>query len=176
MWMPGGGGKGKGGISSTVNINDTANVTLDLVGLDDIGVSAEVSVPKPIEMKNNVVAEASTRSEVAITQPIVTDVTAAASIDVKPVDVCLTFGIGRLPKARICRPVERHLGLTLFGLEIFGLNWSGYSELIFAGLEPRPHVELGGESSVARHKAGPRRRPTILGGTRRSGLRLRLAD
>jgi hypothetical protein len=176
--MPGGAKGGKGGISGTLNINDTANanVTLDLLGLDDIGVAAELSVPKPIEMNNKMVAEASTRSEIAVTQPIVTDVTAAASIDVKPVDICLTFGIGQLPRARICRPVERHLGMTLFGVEVFGLNWSGYSELVFAGLEPRPHVELGGESGGGRHKAAPRRRPTILGGTRRSGLRLRLAD
>lgn len=175
--MPGG-GKGKSGISGTLNVNDTANanVTLDLVGLDDIGVSAEVAVPKPIEMKNNVVADARMRNELAVTQPIVTEVNASASIDVKPVDVCLTLGIGKLPRGRICRPVERHFGMTLFGIEVFGFNWSGYSELIFAGLEPRPHLELGGPASVHRHEAAPRRRPTILGGTGRSGLRLRLAD
>ena len=176
--MPGGGKGGKGAISGTLNINDAANanVSLDLIGLDDIGLAAELSVPKPIEMKNNVVAQASTRSEIAVTQPIVTDVTAAASVDVKPVDICLTFGIGQLPRARICRPVERHLGMTLFGIEIFGLNWSGYSELVFAGLERRPHVELGGEEAGGRHSASSRRRPTILGGPHRSGLRLRVAD
>jgi hypothetical protein len=175
--MPGG-GKGKGGISGTLNVNDTANanVTLDIVGLDDIGVSAELAVPKPIEMKNTVVADAKMRNELAVTQPIVTDVNASASIDLKPVDVCLTLGIGKLPRGRICRPVERHFGMTLFGIEVFGFNWSGYSELIFAGLEPRPHVELGGHAHVQRHKAASRRRPTILGGTHRSGLRLRLAD
>lgn len=176
--MPGGGGKGKGGISGTLNLNDTANanVTLDLVGLDDIGVSAELAVPKPIEMKNNVVADARMRSELAVTQPIVTDLNAAASIDLKPVDVCLTIGIGKLPRGRICRPVERHFGMTLFGVEVFGFNWSGYSELIFAGLEARPHLELGGDSSVRSQEAAPRRRPTVLGGTHHSGLRLRLAD
>jgi len=169
--MPGG-GKGKGGISGTLNVNDTANanVTMDIVGLDDIGVSAELAVPKPIELDTKM------RNELAVTQPIVTDVNASASIDVKPLDVCLTLGIGKLPRGRICRPVERHLGMTLFGIEIFGLNWSGYSELIFAGLEPRPHLELGGPRSVQRHSAAPRRRPTILGGSHRSGLRLRLAD
>jgi hypothetical protein len=77
--MPGG-GKGKGGISGTLNVNDTANanVTLDIVGLDDIGVSAELAVPKPIEMKNTVVADAKMRNELAVTQPIVTDVNASA--------------------------------------------------------------------------------------------------
>jgi hypothetical protein len=176
--MPGGGKGGKGGISTALEVDADidANATLDLVGLDDIGVSAELSVPKPLQTKSDVVAQATTRSEVAVTQPIVTDVTAAASLDVKPVDLCLTFGIGRLPRARICRPVERHLGLTLFGIEVFGLNWSGYSELVFADLAPRPHLELGGQASVQRQPPAPRRRATVVSRPSRSGLRIRLGD
>jgi hypothetical protein len=176
--MPGGGKGGKGGISTELDVDADidANATLDLVGLDDIGVSAELSVPKPLQTKSDLVAQATTRSEVAVTQPIVTDMRAAASIDVKPVDLCLTFGIGRLPRARICRPVERHLGLTLFGIELFGLSWSGYSELVFADLAPRPHLELGGQGSMQRHAKEPRRRPSAVSRPSRSGLRIRLGD
>jgi hypothetical protein len=176
--MPGGGKGGKGGIKTSLDVDADvdANATLDLVGLDDIGVSAELSIPKPVQTKSDLVAQANTRSEVAITQPIVADVTAAASIDVKPVDICLTFGIGRLPRARICRPVERHFGMTLFGLELFGFNWSGYSELVFADLAPRPHLELGGQASVQPHAAARRRRPTVVGRPSRSGLRIRLGE
>ncbi|MBD0317124.1 MAG: hypothetical protein ICV71_01275 [Thermoleophilia bacterium] len=174
--MPGGGGKGKGGISSSVNVNSTADATVDLVGLDNIGVSAELAVSEPIQTKSDVVAQASTRSELAVTQPIVTDMTAAASVDVKPVDVCLTFGIGRLPRARICRPVERRLDVTLLGRELFGLKWSGYSELVFADLAARPHLELGGHASVGRHSPAPRARPKVIGRAPRGAVRLRLGD
>jgi len=175
--MPGGGGKGgKGSISTNVNVNSTADATVDLVGLDNIGVSAELAVPEPIQTKSDVVAQASTRSEVAVTQPIVTDLNAAASVDVKPVDVCLTLGIGRLPRARICRPVERRLEVTVLGQALFGLKWSGYSELVFADLAPRPHLELGGQASVSGRTPTPRGRPKVIGRAPRGAVRLRLGD
>jgi hypothetical protein len=61
--------------------------------------------------------------------------------------------------------------MTIFGVEIFGLSWSGYSELVFAGLESRPHVELAGDPGGGRHRAASRRRRTVVGGTHRQGLR-----
>jgi hypothetical protein len=176
--MPGGGKGGGKGLSTTVNVDSDADVTLDIVGLDDIDVdlSASLAVPQPIQTKSDLAA--TTRSELAVTQPIVTDLNlnASATVDVKPVDLCLTFGIGRLPRARICRPVERHLGMTLFGIEIFGLNWSGYSELVFSDLDPRPHVELGGPAGVQARPGARRKRPRIVGQPGGSGLRLRLGD
>jgi hypothetical protein len=179
--MPGGGkGKKGGGGSISVDVTDTANasVALDIVGLDDINLSTELKVPDPIQTRSELVLpqplKTEMRNELAITEPIVTQMTTAATVDVKPIDVCLTFGISKLPNAFIGRCSEQRFGISLFGQELVGFNWSSRSEWLIDDATPRPHLELGGRESVQHHERPAPRPPTVVGRPGREALRIRV--
>jgi hypothetical protein len=175
-----GGGKGKGGGSISVDVTDTANasVALDIVGLDDINLSTELKVPDPIQTRSELVLpqplKTEMRNELAITEPIVTEMTTSSTVDVKPIDICLTFGISKLPRAFIGRCSDQRFGISLFGQEVLGLNWSVRSEWLIDDATPRPHLELGGRESVHKHEPPPPRSPTVVGRSGREALRIRL--
>src|SRR3954451_18407334 len=137
--MAGGGGKGGGASSGTsITVNGTTEVDSDVEihGLDNIKTDntnrLEFSTPKPLQ------------SEFAITKPIVTDAAAkvdtiskvdtssALALDVKPLvtDTCVKLELGRIPPTRVRQPYETHFGFTLFGVEIFGFNACGESEVM----------------------------------------------
>lgn len=176
-----GGGKGKGGGGSiSVDVTDTANasVALDIVGLDDINLSTELKVPDPIQTRSELVLpqplKTEMRNELAITEPIVTEMTTSSTVDVKPIDICLTFGISKLPRAFIGRCSDQRFGISLFGQEVLGFNWSVRSEWLIDDATPRPHLELGGRESVQKHEPPPPRSPTVVGRPGREALRIRL--
>lgn len=177
--MPGG-GKGKGGGSISVDVTDTANasVALDIVGLDDINLSTELKVPDPIQTRSELVLpqplRTEMRNELAITEPIVTEMNATATVDVKPIDVCLTVGISKLPRAFIGHCSDQRFGISLFGQEVLGFSWSSRGEWLIDDAAPRPHHELGGQASVQHRERPAPRPPTIVGRPGKEGLRIRV--
>lgn len=178
------GGKGKGGSEVSVDADvdldaDTdSTMTLDILGLDDIRMSTtsdidlssestsrnEVAVTQPIETRLD------SRSELAITEPVVTQMSADLAVDVKPVvlDVCLMLGIKDLPRLRISRPYDKHLGVTVFGVEVFGLNRSGNAQFVIDDLPKKPFVAVGGVASTPR-RSERRRRPAVIEAEEHSG-------
>jgi hypothetical protein len=146
--MPGG-GKGKGGASSTVTVHNgpvtvDADSTVEIVGLDKIHVTAKLE-PTPFRTE--------AKQEIVLPQPLRTDSTSradlttkadsdsrsAVSVDLKPValDVCLNT---KLPHGQICQPFSLHLGLTWFGIEVVGLNFGGESRTIIQDPPRTPAV------------------------------------
>ena len=119
---------------------------------DPIHTKMELLLPQPLETKSS--------SELAITQPIVTEVNADLTMDVKPVvvDLCLTLSVGKLPRTCVRRQYDRHMGLTFFGVELVGFNRSGESQFTLDELLPRSHFELGGTVRIrpSRPRAGTR--------------------
>ncbi len=90
-------------------------------------------------------------SNVAVTQPIVTDSTSksdstaavdlkveplkvssdsTSEIDVKPlaIDSCQTLKLAPLPPIKMEQPYSQHFGITFMGVELWGFNASGKSE------------------------------------------------
>jgi hypothetical protein len=93
-------------------------------------------------------------------------------MDVKPLqaELCLKVGIERLPSTKICSPMERHFGLTLFGQEVLGFNYSEEKKTIVEDLGNRPFVIPTGS---AHHSSGHH------GNARKhdhGGVRIRLAE
>lgn len=127
--------------TSTADIDSTSNASLQIVGLDNINVHTKAAS----DSKNDV--------RLAITEPIVTDSKAKMEMDIKPLEaqLCLKVGIERLPSTKICNPVERHFGLTLFGQEVIGFNYSEEKRTIIEDLGHRPFVVSGGP---VRHEHG----------------------
>src|SRR4029453_16870155 len=121
--MPGG---GKGGGSSTVNVNNgpitvDADSTVEVVGLDNLKVTARL---EPTPFKNHAKQELilstplKTENKLDTTSDVTSDSKSALSVDLKPVamDVCLTTS-SKLPQGCIHQPFTYHLGLTWFGAE-----------------------------------------------------------
>src|SRR5215210_415532 len=133
--MPGG-GKGGGSTTSTVTVNNgpinvDSDSTVDIVGLDDIKITASVPQPIKTESKQELVIpqpirtesknDATSKADVDLDLDVDLDSTSAISVDLKPValDVCMTSST-KLPHGQISQPFNYHFGLTWFGMEVFG--------------------------------------------------------
>ena len=100
--------------TSTNQIDSTATAQLQLVGLDDIKVKADTT----------------------------SDSKAQLEMDLKPlqVDLCFKVGLERLPSTRICKPMSRHFGVVVFGVEVFGFNYSSEQMTVIEDMRNRPFV------------------------------------
>jgi hypothetical protein len=171
----GGGGKGgKGGggggsidvtstststIDSESTINSTSNSQLDanttaqlqIAGLDNVRVTSNA------DSKNDV--------RLAITEPIRTDSSSRMELDVKPLqtEFCLKLGLDRFPSTKICKPIHKHIGITMFGQELFGLSYSEEKKTIIEDLGHRPVVIGGPETHDCKEKS---KSPPDSGGLR----------
>jgi hypothetical protein len=155
------GGKG-GDVDMDVDADIDSNNSIEIIGLDDINIRTEMVVPQPI------------RTEFAITQPINmnTDTDLSTTMEIKPItltnnsdvgldikpvtlDLCLKLDFGAPPPVCVRQPYSHHFGVTLFGVELLGLNFSGESRIIVDELPKKPQVAWGGEEAV-RHSGGSR--------------------
>ena len=130
---------GKGGdIDMDVDANIDSSSSIEIVGLDDIGMSMEIVVPQPIRTEGS--------NTFAITEPIrmENDISADMDVntvmDIKPIqlsndidldirplvmDLCFKLEFGGIPPTSIRRPYNHHFGITLFGTEVLGFNFVG---------------------------------------------------
>lgn len=174
--MPGG---GKGGGSSTVTVNNgpvtvDADSTVEVVGLDNIKVTLEPT-PLKTEAKQELILPQPLKTETKLdtTADVTSDSKSALSVDLEPVamDVCLTTS-SKLPQGQIHQPFNFHLGMTWFGVELFGLNFGGESRTVLQDLPKKPAIDW-----PAQHHAAPdasRRHDEASGGGRDRGLRVRI--
>jgi hypothetical protein len=155
----------------TVNSGD---VTVDVKGLNDIKSAVTLATPQPLKLetdsgvkldqslkldqtlKSESRLDTASKVELAITQPIKTEST--AELDIKPLalDQCLRVSLGPLPQTCVRQPYQQRIGFTLFGVEIFGFNLSGESQVMVTDIPTKPHVALGGEQPI-RHQPSPQR-------------------
>jgi hypothetical protein len=172
------GGKG-GNVKMDVNANVDSNNTFDIVGLDNIKLTTELLVPDPIVTQG--------RNEFAITQPVQLEGDLNAALDIKPItlnnnsdvgldikpvtlDLCVKLDFGGPPPMCIRQPYSHHFGITLFGVELLGFNFSGESQIIIDELPKRPQIAWGGEEKGTRTPTGHSSR--VAGSD--SGLRVRI--
>jgi hypothetical protein len=141
------GGKG-GGSSSTVHVHNgpvtvDSDSTVSVVGLDKIGVTAKIE-PIKTESKQELVLPQplKTESKLETTSGLTSDAKNAISVDLKPVavDLCLNTS-SKLPHGQIHQPFSYHVGWTLFGIEMFGVNYGGESKVILQDLPKKPVVD-----------------------------------
>lgn len=171
--MPGG---GKGGGTSTVNVNNSgttqvvADSAIEIKGLDNI--KSDSTSRMILDIPNPIRTDGTSRTELAITRPIQSENTSQISLDLKPVavDLCLNVNMN-LPSKCIRQPYQQHFGITLFGMEIFGFNMSGESRIVIEDLPNKPQIAWGGEQTVS-----PRTQPqkTQVQSGPDGGLRIRL--
>jgi hypothetical protein len=168
--MGGGGGKGGGGggggATSTINVTNsgTTNVdvdstsTVEIQGLDDIQQTLTLNLPQPFrtDSRNELVLpqpfRTESRQELAVTEPIRTEGRNDLALDIRPmtVDLCLNLNVGPPAPTCIRQPYHHHFGLTLFGIELLGLNFSGESQTIVQDAPKQRPVAWGGTHSRPR--------------------------
>ncbi len=170
--MPGG-GKGGGSSTSTVTVNNgpisvDADSTVDIVGLDDIKVTARLE-PTPLKTESLQKVDGTLQTKSDLTS----DSKNAVSVDLKPValDVCLA---SKLPHGEIDQPFSWHVGLTWFGLEVFGVSFGGESRVVLKDFPRKPAVEWPAQQNAA-PPPGPEPRPDdSFPPARERGLRIRI--
>ena len=124
----------------------TGPVTVDITGLDNIKVDGKLAVTQPIETKSSLtlsvpdVVKTDSKLTYSIPDPIKTE--SKAAIDLQPVvvDQCFRLSLGALPPTLICLPNRQRLGLTLFGVEVFGLTLDGEAKVVVQDLPQPAHV------------------------------------
>lgn len=182
-----------GGVTTTIQGGERP-VVVD-VGLDDVNLDAdfdsniavgggerplrselELSVPEPIETSSTLSSDSRITSNLAITEPIVSEF--ASRVDVEPlvVDLCVDVGLSKLPRARIHQPYGSRVGFSVFGTEWFGIDWSGESDVIMDDLPDRGPTVVGLPSQHERkpaHGGRPVRSMQSLAGEG-DGLRIRI--
>ena len=133
--------------SSDMDMDTDATVT---IGGGDRPLATEMTlrVPDPIRTEMNSV------TQMAITEPIETK--SDMRVDVQPVvvDLCVTANIGKVPRLCIRRPYNHHLGFTVMGVEVLGVNLVGERSTIVDDLPPRPAVAFGGEQHIDHRPRG----------------------
>lgn len=164
------GGGGGGSVDVDVDSDSASSMVLDIVGLDDIDIdtttnSTSVStnrleVPDPIQTRmemaltepidtrltvsvpDTIRTDQQQRNEVAITEPVVAEVSADVDLDLKPVvvDLCLTLGVKDPPRFCLSRPYDRHFGFRLFGQEVIGVDWCGQTQFIVDDIRRNAHI------------------------------------
>lgn len=124
-------------------------VTVAVTGLNDIKVDSKLAITEPIETSSALTlsvpepiktdATLKTDSTLAFTIPEPIRTEAKAAIDLQPVvvDQCLRLSLGALPPTLVCLPNRQRIGLTLFGVEVFGLTLDGEARVVVGDL-PRP--------------------------------------
>jgi len=167
------GSKG-GDISMDVNADVNSSNSFEIVGLDDIKLRSEMVFPDPIKTEFAITQPIQMETDLNTTmeiKPIVMTNNSNVAMDLKPVtfDFCLKLDFGGPPPMCIRMPYSHHFGITLFGVELFGFNFSGESQTILDELPKRPQVAWGGEKSV-KHPSGGHS-PQVSGSD--SGLRIR---
>jgi hypothetical protein len=129
-------------------------VTVDVQGLANTKNAITLETPQPLKSE--------TKIDLAVTQPITTDSKfefstpqplrseSKAELDVKPLafDQCLRISLAPLPPTCIRFPIHQQIGLTLFGIELIGLHFSGESQVLICEAPRDPHI-VWGEVSVA---------------------------
>lgn len=121
-------------------------VTVAVNGLDNI----KLTIPEPIKTETTLKLPDTLKTDgkfaFTIPEPIRTDAKAdvglRAGIDLQPVvfDQCLRLSLGPLPPTRICLPNRQHVGLTLFGVEVFGITLEGEANILVGEPERQTHI------------------------------------
>jgi hypothetical protein len=147
-------------------------VTVAVNGLDNI----KLTVPEPVKTETTLKLPDTFKSDgkfaFTIPEPIRTDAKAdvglRAGIDLQPVvfDQCLRLSLGPLPATRICLPNRQHVGLTLFGVEVFGITLEGEANILVG--EPERQTQIV-KSAPAHSKSAPPKAGS-------DGVRIRLGD
>jgi hypothetical protein len=194
--LGGGGGGGSTSVESTLKVGgDGTTISADF-DLDNIQINkiADININSNLEVKKPIVTESTSKSDSTAKldlkiepidvkiepidlkiEPIKAEIDTNSVIDLKPVavDSCQTIKLAPLPPICIDQPYSQHFGFTIMGMEVFGFNISGKSEMMLHSPgKPKHHsVHMPGHNSPSKEST---EQPSAV--SPRGGIRVRIGD
>jgi len=117
-----------GSDGSTIHVDsDLDNIHLKEIA--PITVNSNVAVTQPIVTDSTSKSDSTANVDLTI-EPLKVSSDSTSAIDVKPlaIDSCQTLKLAPLPPIKMEQPYSQHFGVTFMGMEMWGLNISGKSE------------------------------------------------
>jgi len=118
-----------GGTGSTIQVDaDLDNIRIK--ELAPINVNSNVAVTQPIVTQSSSTSDSKADINLKV-DPLKVTSDSTSAIDVKPlaIDSCQTLKLAPLPPIKMEQPYSQHFGITLMGMELWGINVSGKSEM-----------------------------------------------
>jgi hypothetical protein len=187
----GGGGKG-GGTSTTasseIDVDSESTSSVEIMGLDEINAELTLRVPDTIKTEASNAIETSSTIDVKPLEADIDNTTklsvdplnsdSSITVDLKPavVDLCLTMNMGKLPNVCVRQPYHHHVGITLFGAELWGITVSGEQQTVMEELDRSPKVAWGGTTTAWPPDKAEGSRPAQPATRQAGGLRIQLGS
>ncbi len=114
-----------GSDGSTIHVDsDLDNIHIKEIA--PVTVNSNLAVTQPIVTDSNSKSDSNAKIDLTL-EPLKVDSNSNSTIDLKPiaVDSCQTIKIAPLPPIRIEQPYSQHFGFTYMGIELFGFTTSG---------------------------------------------------
>ena len=127
-----------GSNGSTISIDsDLDNIHIKEIA--PVTVNSNIAVTKPIVTDSTSKSDSTAKVDLTVqplkvdllVEPLKVDSNSTSAIDLKPVavDSCQTIKLAPLPPIRVEQPYSQHFGITFMGVELWGFNMSGKSEM-----------------------------------------------
>jgi hypothetical protein len=186
-----GGGSASTSVNSTVKVGgDGSTISIDsdldnihIKEIAPITVNSNLAVTTPIVTESTSKSDSTAKLDLKIEpldvklEPIKADIDTNSTIDLKPVavDSCQTIKLAPLPPICVDQPYSQHFGVTFMGMEVWGFNISGTSEMkIHSPAKPKHHtMEAQGPGHHSSHKESTEEHSSVKP---RSGIRVRIGD
>jgi hypothetical protein len=184
-----GGGGSSSSVDSTLKIGgDGTTVSIDsdldnihIKEIAPVTVNSNIAVTQPIVTQSTSKSEADAKIDLKIEpldiklEPVKADIDTNSTIDLKPVavDSCQTIKLAPPPPICVDQPYSQHFGFTFMGMELFGFNVSGRSEMtMHSPSKPKHHTVHVTGHDAPNHE--PREQKSS--GKPRSGIRVRIGN
>ena len=139
-------------MGDTIEVKNSGTTKLEVVGMDNM--KTTLSIPDPIKNENKTTlsipdtVKSETKTTLSIPDTVRSEAKNDLNLDIKPMvtDTCLTIKTAPFPETMIRQPYKFHFGLTVYGMEVFGMDFSGESQVIIQDLPKEPAVAWGGHS------------------------------
>ncbi len=169
-----------GGDGSTISIDsDLDNIHIKEIA--PVTVNSNIAVTRPIVTDSTSKSDSTAKLDLKVEpldiklEPVKADIDTNSTIDLKPVavDSCQTIKLAPPPPICIDQPYSQHFGFTFMGMELWGFNVSGRSEMtMHSPSKPQHHtVHLSGHGSP--NKESTKQQSSVKP---RSGIRVRIGN
>ena len=117
-----------GSDGSTIHVDsDLDNIHLKEIA--PVTINSNVAVTQPIVTQSTSKSDSTANVDLKV-EPLKVSSDSTSEIDVKPlaIDSCQTLKLAPLPPIKVEQPYSQHFGITFMGMELWGFNVSGKSE------------------------------------------------
>jgi hypothetical protein len=162
-----------GSDGSTIHV-DTDLDNIHLKEIAPVTINSNLAVTQPIVTQSTSKSDSTASVDLKV-EPLKISSDSTSEIDLKPlaIDSCQTLKLAPLPPIKMEQPYSQHFGITFMGMELLGFNVSGKSET-YLHSPPKPRQYSVHISEPCDRCGEPGHKPRPASAQPRSGLRVRV--